>query len=57
MFGVGYFHNLSKQSQLQFIYGLTKNDAAATYTQAAAPLGGVAGSDHQVLHVGIKHTF
>ncbi len=57
MFGVGYFHNLSKQSQLQFIYGRTDNDNAATYTQAAAPLGGTAGSDHQVFHVGIKHTF
>jgi predicted porin len=56
MFGVGYFHNLSKQSQLQFIYGRTDNEAQATYTQAGAPLGG-AGADHQVLHVGIKHTF
>jgi len=56
MLGVGYFHNLSKQSQLQFIYASTKNDAQATYTQAGAPLGG-AGSDHQVFHVGIKHTF
>ena len=57
MFGVGYFHNLSKQSQLQFIYARTDNDNNATYTQAAAPLGGTAGSDHQVFHVGIKHTF
>ena len=57
MFGVGYFHNLSKQSQLQFIYARTDNDRAGTYTQAAAPLGGTAGSDHQVFHVGIKHTF
>jgi predicted porin len=57
MFGIGYFHNLSKQSQLQFIYARTDNDDNATYTQAAAPLGGVPGSDHQVLHVGIKHTF
>lgn len=57
MFGVGYFHNLSKQSQLQFIYGRTDNDDQGTYTQAAAPLGGTAGSDHQVFHVGIKHTF
>ena len=57
MFGIGYFHNLSKQSQLQFIYGRTDNDDAGTYTQAAAPLGGTAGSDHQVFHVGLKHTF
>ena len=56
MFGVGYFHNLSKQSQLQFIYGRTDNKDNASYTQAGAPLGND-GSDHQVLHVGIKHTF
>jgi len=57
MISAGYFHNLSKQSQLQFIYARTDNDAQATYTQAAAPNGGAPGSDHQVLHVGIKHTF
>ena len=56
MFGIGYFHNLSKQSQLQFIYGRTDNDDLASYTQAAAPLG-TAGSTHQVFHVGIKHTY
>ena len=56
MFGVGYFHNLSKQSQLQFIYGRTDNKDNASYTQAGAPLG-TAGSDHQVFHVGIKHTY
>jgi predicted porin len=56
MFGIGYFHNLSKQSQLQFIYGRTDNKDNATYTQAGAPLGN-AGSDHQVFHVGIKHTY
>lgn len=57
MFAVGYFHNLSKQSQLQFIYGRTDNQDAATYAQAGTPNGGVAGSDHQVLHVGLKHTY
>jgi predicted porin len=57
MFGIGYFHNLSKQSQLQFIYGRTDNDDQGTYGQAAAPLNFTPGSDHQVFHVGIKHTF
>jgi predicted porin len=57
MFGIGYFHNLSKQSQLQFIYGRTDNNENATYTQAGAPLGGLPGSDHQVIHVGLKHTY
>ena len=56
MFGIGYFHNLSKQSQLQFIYGRTDNDDAAQYTQAGAPLGD-AGATHQVFHVGLKHTY
>lgn len=56
MFGVGYFHNLSKQSQLQFIYGRTDNEANATYGQAGAPAV-TAGADAQVFHVGIKHTY
>jgi predicted porin len=62
MIGVGYFHNLSKQSQLQFIYGRADNDANATYIQAGSPSGCSAtecapGSDHQTAYVGIKHTF
>lgn len=56
MIGVGYFHNLSKQSQLQFIYARTDNDAAATYIQIGAP-GNGAGADYQAVRVGIKHTF
>ena len=62
MFGIGYFHNLSKQSQLQFIYGNTNNKDQGTYTQAAAPgstgNGTITpGQDSQVFHVGLKHTF
>jgi predicted porin len=56
LFGIGYFHNLSKQSQLQFIYGRTDNDENGTYTQAGAS-SLAPGADHQVFHVGIKHTF
>ena len=56
LFGIGYFHNLSKQSQLQFIYGRTDNDTNGTYTQAGAS-SLAPGADHQVFHVGIKHTF
>jgi predicted porin len=56
MFGVGYFHNLSKQSQLQFIYGRTDNSDQATYGQAGAPAV-TAGATAQVFHVGIKHTY
>ena len=56
MLGLGYFHNLSKQSQLQFIYGNTRNDAAATYIQIGSPTNG-AGADYQTLRFAIKHTF
>lgn len=56
MIGVGYFHNLSKQSQMQVIYGRTDNDANARYLQIGAPLAG-AGADHQSVTLAIKHTF
>ena len=56
LFAVGYFHNLSKQSQLQFIYGRTANDDNGTYGQAGAPAANP-GSTAQVFHVGLKHTF
>lgn len=56
LFGIGYFHNLSKQSQLQFIYGRTDNDDNGTYVQAGAAATG-AGATNQVFHVGLKHTF
>ncbi|MEO8164737.1 MAG: porin, partial [Betaproteobacteria bacterium] len=57
MYAVGYFHNLSKQSQLQFIAGRTDNKNDATYAQAGTPNGTAPGSDHTVFHVGIKHTY
>src|SRR4051812_37599303 len=57
MFGIGYFHNLSKQSQLQFIYGRMDNKDQATYGFAGTPNGNAPGSDHDVLSVGLKHTF
>ena len=56
MFGIGYFHNLSKQSQLQFVYGRTDNDRAGSYIQIGAPLSGD-GADHQAFLVNLKHTF
>ena len=57
MYSVGYFHNLSKQSQLQFIYGRTDNDNNATYGQAGAPNFGLPGTKDDVFHVGLKHTY
>ena len=57
MFGIGYFHNLSKQSQLQFIYGLTDNETQGPTPRLPHRTVGVAGSDSSVIHVGLKHTF
>lgn len=57
MFGIGYFHNLSKQSQLQFIYGRTDNKDNATYGQAGAVGTITPGADAQVFRVGLKHTY
>lgn len=56
MISLGYFHNLSKQSQLQFIYGRMNNDDNAAYVMAGAP-GNGNGAANQVFHVGIKHSF
>ena len=57
MIGVGYFHNLSKQSQLQFIVGRMDNKDNATYGFAGTPNGAAPGSDHTLFNVGLKHTF
>lgn len=56
MFAIGYFHNLSKQSQLQFIYGRMDNDDQGTYQMAGATAENIGGTT-QVFHVGLKHTF
>lgn len=56
MFAVGYFHNLSKQSQLQFIYGRMDNDDKGTYQMTGAQAENIGGTT-QVIHVGLKHTF
>ena len=57
LIAAGYFHNLSKQSQLQFIVSQTSNKDHAAYAGIGSPNGGVQGADHSVLHVGLKHTF
>lgn len=56
MFGIGYFHNLSRQSQVQLIYNQTDNDAAANYL-AIGVTNATPGLDHKGIHLGIKHTF
>ena len=57
MYAVGYFHNLSKQSQLQFIAARTDNDKNADYGQAGATSNFAVGAKVDVFHVGLKHTF
>ena len=56
LFGVGYFHNLSKQSQLQFILSRTDNQDNATYGNPGATAPSF-GSKIDIFRVGLKHTF
>ena len=56
LFAVGYFHNLSKQSQLQFIYSRTDNQDNATYGNPGATAPSF-GSKIDIFRVGLKHTF
>lgn len=57
LFAAGYFHNLSKQSQLQFIYSRIDNEKNATYINIGAPNGGLPGVKSDMLYTGLKHTF
>ena len=61
MYGIGYFHNLSKQTQLQFIYNQVANDPNAQYRDIGGSTlvsGNLApGNDYKGLFVGAKHTF
>ena len=56
MIGLGYMHNLSRQSQLQVIYNQMDNDAAAQYI-AIGGTNVAPGVDHKGIYLGIKHTF
>jgi len=58
MIGVGYFHNLSKQSQL-YVVGtqISNGDAAGYGIDAGTGSTGNFGSDHMAVTVGMKHTF
>jgi len=62
MIGLGYFHNLSKQSQLYVVGTQISNDDNAFYgigagTGSYQPAGTVAAGDQMAVTVGIKHTF
>ncbi|HKQ24512.1 MAG TPA: porin [Burkholderiales bacterium] len=58
MIGLGYFHNLSKQSQLYVVGTQISNDDNSNYGIGAGTgsTGGF-GSDHMAITVGMKHTF
>jgi len=58
MIGLGYYHNLSKQSQLYVVGTQIANGDASNYGIGAGTgsTGGI-GSDHMALTVGMKHTF
>jgi predicted porin len=58
MIGLGYYHNLSKQSQLYVVGTQISNDDNANYGIGAGTgsTGGL-GSDHMAVTVGMKHTF
>ena len=59
LFGVGYFHNLSKQSQFQVIFSTITNDDAANYVFAGGPAhaNNVNGASHKGVFASIKHVF
>jgi predicted porin len=58
MIGLGYFHNLSKQSQAYVVGTIISNDDATNYGVGAGTgsTGGL-GSDHTAITVGLKHVF
>lgn len=57
-FGLGYFHNLSKQTQLQIIGSVVQNKDNAWYILAGSSTANVApGADHRAIYLGIKHSF
>lgn len=52
----GYFHNLSNQTQLQFLFSVTRNDSLGNYLNIGSPTT-YAGGDGTSLGFGIKHVF
>lgn len=52
----GYYHNLSKQTQAQFVLSLLRNKDNANYINIGQPAGG-RGTDSTAIYVGLKHSF
>ena len=55
-FAAGYYHNLSKQTQAQFVLSFLKNKDNANYINIGQPNGG-RGTDSTAFYVGLKHAF
>lgn len=57
-FGLGYFHKIGEQTQLQFTGTMIENQASASY---ALPSGAtpnvVAGARHRAVYTGVRYTF
>ena len=52
----GYFHNLSKQTQLMFLGSIVNNDNLASYPSVGSPSAGP-GADLRTFAVTVKHAF
>jgi len=55
-FAAGYYHNLSKQTQAQFVLSFLRNKDNANYINIGQPAGG-RGTDSTAIYVGLKHSF
>lgn len=55
LLAAGYFHNLSRQSQLMLILSMMRNDSFGTYVNIGSNTG--IGQDGESLYLGMKHTF
>lgn len=52
----GYYHNLSKQTQAQFVLSILQNKDNANYINIGQPAGG-RGTDSTAFYIGLKHSF
>lgn len=55
-FAAGYYHNLSKQTQAQFVLSFLQNKENANYINIGQPAGG-RGTDSTAFYIGLKHSF
>lgn len=56
MFALGYYHNLSKQTQVQAVISAIRNKDNANYLVIGGT-NGTRGADHTAVYLGLKHSF